>query len=88
MEGAEMGTAQGLSAWQEIGFGVIMLTLGLLLECYIDVWRERRREKRDRRSRFIGYTGESGKSQPGGSEWASGARTGTGGYRGKWVRCQ
>jgi len=28
--------------WQEIWFGIGLLVVGLILECLIDIWRERR----------------------------------------------
>lgn len=32
---------QGLTALQEVAFGVAMLIIGLVAECAIDVWRDR-----------------------------------------------
>jgi hypothetical protein len=37
---------QGLTAAQEIVFGLVMLIIGLVAECAIDVWRERKRDGR------------------------------------------
>jgi hypothetical protein len=33
-----------MTAAQEILFGIVLLVVGLILECLIDVWRERRRK--------------------------------------------
>ena len=35
-----------MTALQEIIFGVVLLTVGLVLECAIDEWRSRRRKKK------------------------------------------
>jgi hypothetical protein len=35
-----------MTATQEIIFGVLMLIVGLVAECAIDVWRERKRDGR------------------------------------------
>lgn len=31
-----------MTALQEIAFGIVLLIVGLVLECAIDVWRDRR----------------------------------------------
>jgi hypothetical protein len=33
-----------MTATQEIVFGIVMLIIGLALECAIDVWREKRQK--------------------------------------------
>jgi hypothetical protein len=35
---------QGLTAAQEVMLGIALLIIGLVLECAIDVWRERKRD--------------------------------------------
>ena len=42
-----MNWHEGLTAWQEILFGLGLLVLGLYLEDRIDRWRARKREQRE-----------------------------------------
>jgi hypothetical protein len=41
-----MREGASMTAIQEIVFGIVMLIIGLVLECAIDVWRERKRDGR------------------------------------------